>query len=87
MPETQTEPTVAIELKLPQRVLRQLDALAEQTGMDRNGVIVELLEATRPLTLAEVVRPLHENFRQSGMTEEEVEILRKAAAFFARGIA
>jgi hypothetical protein len=75
MPKAETEPTFAIELYLPQRVIRHLDALAEKTGRDRNGVIVELLEATRPLTLAEVVRPLHENFRQSGLKEEEVDAL------------
>jgi hypothetical protein len=74
-PETRTEPTVAVELQLPAPALRRLDALAEQSGKDRNGVIVQLLEAAKPLTLAEVVGPLHENFRRSGMSEEEVDTL------------
>ena len=43
---------------------------------DRSAVIVELLKKELPLpSLADVVGPLHDNFRQSGMTEEEVDTL------------
>jgi hypothetical protein len=65
-PETETEPTIAVELSLPQSVLRQIDALAEAAGKDRNGVIVQLVEGTKPITLADVVGPVHEEFRQKG---------------------
>ena len=63
-PEAKTEPTVVVELNLPQSTLHQLDALAEQSGKDRNGVIVDLLRVAKSLTLAEVlskagVRQLH----------------------------
>jgi hypothetical protein len=69
----ETEPTVAVELSLPKSVLRQLDALAVQSGKDRNGVIVQLVEATRPLTLADVVGPVHEEFRQRGYGGAEID--------------
>lgn len=81
----ETEPTVAVELSLPRSVLRHLDVLADQSGEDRNGVIVQLVEAARPLALADVVGPVHEEFRQRGYdgaqidqwAEEEVKAHRK----------
>ena len=51
----EAEPTVAVQLSLPKSVLRRLDTLAEQSGKDRNGVIVQLVEASKPLALADVV--------------------------------
>ena len=69
----ETEPTVAVKLSLPESVLGQLDALAEQTGKDRNGVIVQLVEATKPLALADVVGPVHEEFRQRGYDAAEID--------------
>jgi len=67
-----TEPTVAVALNLPKRILAELDALAEASGKDRNGVIVGLVEATKPLTLADVVGPVHEEFRQRGYNGAEI---------------
>jgi hypothetical protein len=69
----ETEPIVAVELNLPESVVRQLDALAELGGKDRNGVVVELVQATKPRTLADVVAPVHGEFRQKGMNREEVD--------------
>jgi len=69
----ETEPTVAVELSLPRSVLRRLDTLAEQRGKDRNGVIVQLVEATKPLGLADVVGPVHEEFRQRGYNGAEID--------------
>jgi hypothetical protein len=69
----ETEPTVAVELSLPRSVLRQLDVLAEQSGKDRNGVIVQLVEASKPLALADVVSPVHEEFRQRGYDGAEID--------------
>ena len=75
-PETKSEPTTSVELNLPTHLLTQIDALAAANGKDRSAVIVELLKKELPLpSLADVVGPLHENFRQSGMTEEEVDTL------------
>jgi hypothetical protein len=72
-PKTKAEPTVAVELNLPQSVLRQIDALAEAGGKDRNGVIIQLVEATKPLGLADAVGPVHEEFRQRGYDGAEID--------------
>src|SRR5207302_532193 len=48
--DTKTEPTVAVELHLPAPALRQLDALADESGKDRNGVIVQLAEVAEVLS-------------------------------------
>ena len=69
----ETEPTVAVELSLPRSVLRQLDTLAEHSGKDRNGVIVQLVEASKPLALADAVGPVHEEFRQRGYDGAEID--------------
>lgn len=74
----ETEPTVAVELNLPKSVVRQLDTWAEAAGKDRNGVIVQLVEATKPLTLADAVAPVHEEFRRKGLNGEEVDAWAEA---------
>jgi len=79
-PATKSEPTIAVELNLPTHLLTQIDAIAAANGKDRSAVIVELLIKELPLpSLADVVGPLHENFRQSGMTAEEVDTLIEEA--------
>jgi hypothetical protein len=75
---TETEPTVAVELTLPPSIVRQLDALAELAGKDRNEVIVALVQAARPLTLAVAVAPVHEEFRQKSMSGEVVDAWAEA---------
>ncbi len=55
--------------------LAKLDALAGASGLDRAGVIAHLLDATQPLALAEVLAPIHDDFRRSGMTEAELDEL------------
>ena len=74
-PEAETEPFVAVELELPCRLLARLDAMAEASGLDRVGVIAHLLDARQPLTLAEVLAPVHDDFRRSGMTDAELDEL------------
>ncbi len=74
-PESKAEPIVAVELELPFRLLAKLDALAGASGLDRAGVIAHLLDATQPLALAEVLAPVHDDFRRSGMTEAELDEL------------
>ena len=69
----ETEPTVVVELNLPKSVLRRLDALAEQSGKDRNGVIVELVQASKSLTLADAIGPVHAEFRQKGYDGAEID--------------
>ena len=43
--------------------------------IDRSAVILRFEEELPLPSLADVVGPLHENFRQSGMTEQEVDTL------------
>jgi hypothetical protein len=74
-PETDTEPTIAVELNLPQSAVRQLDGLAERSGKGRDRVIVELLRSTNRATFTDVVRPLHENVRESGVTVDQIDTL------------
>ncbi len=75
-PNTKSEPTAAVALNLPTHLLTQIEALAAASGKDRVEVIVEMLKRELPLpSLADAVGPVHENFRQSGMTEEEVDTL------------
>jgi hypothetical protein len=86
MPEAKTEPTVAVALDLPRSTVARLDALARERGdalarergKDRDGVIVDLVQAAKPMTLAEVLAPVHEEFRRSVMSEAELdELLEK----------
>ncbi len=74
-PEAKTEPIVAVELELPCSLLAKLDTLAEASGLDRVGVIAHLLDARQPLAPAEVLAPVHDDFRRSGMTEAELDEL------------
>jgi hypothetical protein len=78
MPETKTEPTVDVPLKLPRSMAARLDALAEERGTNRDAVIVELLQNARPLTLADAVAPVHGEFRRKGMNGEEVDAWAEA---------
>jgi hypothetical protein len=77
-PETKTEPTVAVALNLPRSIAAQLDALAQEWGKDREAVVIQLLQNVKPLTLADVVGPVHEEFRQKGMNSEEVDAWAEA---------
>jgi hypothetical protein len=77
MPETRTEPIVDLQVKLPESVLAQLNALAKERGKDRDGVIADLVQAAKLVTLSEALAPVHEDFRRSGMTEAELDELLK----------
>jgi len=70
-----TEPVIAVELNLPGELVRQIDAMAAQNGTDRSVVVTELLRGRLPATLAEVLSPVHEDFRRSGMSEAELDAL------------
>ena len=74
-PEAKREPIVAIELELPCGLSAKLDTLSEASCLDRVGVIAHLLDARQPLTLAEVLAPVHDDFRRSGMTEAGLDEL------------
>jgi hypothetical protein len=76
--ESKTEPTVAVELKLPKSIVAQLDALAGASGKDRNGVVAALVQAAKVPTLADVVAPVHREFFAKGMNGEEVDAWAEA---------
>jgi len=75
MRDPQPEQIVSIGMIGPIRPISERENL-QHLEIDRSAVIVESLKKDLPLpSLAHVVGPLHDNFRQSGMTEEEVDTL------------
>jgi len=70
-----TEPIIAVELNLPGELVHRIDALAAQSGTDRSTVVTELLRGKLPTALVAVLAPVHEDFRKSGMTEADLDIL------------
>jgi hypothetical protein len=71
--ETQAEPIVEVRVKLPKSILAHLDSLAEAAGKDRDGIVVELVQATKRSTLAKAVAPVHREFQEKGMCGAEVD--------------
>jgi hypothetical protein len=73
-----TKPSTAIELTLPYRLARTIDLLAKEQGVDRAQFIVDFLQkelnGSVP-TFEQMMAPIAEDFRQSGMSEEELDDL------------
>jgi hypothetical protein len=76
--------TVTIDLSPDEE--RRLQERAAQLGQDLTAylhrLIRENLDATPPArsrTFAEILAPVHEDFRKSGMTEEELDTLLREA--------
>jgi hypothetical protein len=73
--------TVSIDLSPDEE--RRLQERASQLGQDVAGylrrLIRENLDSTRPATegqtFAKLLAPVHQDFRESGMTEEELDTL------------
>jgi len=75
MRDPKPEQIVSIGMIGPIRPISERENL-QHLKIDRSAVIVESLKKDLPLpSLADVVGPLHDSFRQSGMTEEEVDTL------------
>jgi len=75
MRDPKPEQIVSIGMIGPIRPISERENL-QHLEIDRSAVIVESLKKDLPLpSLAHVVGPLHYNFRQSGMPEEEVDTL------------
>src|SRR5262249_5845562 len=70
--------TMTITISLPPETEKRLLERAAQTGKDVHTLIQEAVEeklrASLP-TFAEVLAPIHEDFRKSGMTEAELDAL------------
>jgi hypothetical protein len=77
------EPTMTLTLNLPAETGRKLRACAAARGQDMASfalrAIQETLRATPLPTTDERLAPLREEFRESGMTEDELcELLKEA---------
>jgi hypothetical protein len=72
------DPSLSVIVPLPSDLARTIDTLAERRGLDRAQFIVSFLRERLDRSTAsfeEIVAPIAENFRQSGMTEEDLDAL------------
>jgi hypothetical protein len=73
-----TEPSTSVELTLPYPLARTIDVLAKERGVDRARFIVDFLEkelnGSVP-TFEQMIAPIAEDFRRSGMSEEDLDAL------------
>jgi hypothetical protein len=69
---------MTITIELPPETERKLLARAAASGKDVTTLVVEAVEEklrTDLHTFAEILAPIHEGFRQSGMSEAELDAL------------
>jgi predicted transcriptional regulator len=67
---------MTITINLPPATEDRLRAQAEATGKDLSTLIVEAVEARlalAQLSLRDILAPVHEDFRKSGMSEAELD--------------
>jgi hypothetical protein len=73
-----------ISINLPAATECRLRALTNAAGKDLNTLVIEAVEwrlALADMSLRDILAPVHEDFRKSGMTTDELDaILRKAIA-------
>lgn len=63
---------MTITIDLPTTAENELRRRAKRTGKSENEIATDILQDTlRPFE--EIVAPIHEAFRQSGMTQEELD--------------
>ena len=68
-----------ITITLPEEVERALGRRAAASGQDVKAFVEEMVkEQALRLTLDEILKPVREEFAESGMTEEELDELIKA---------
>jgi predicted transcriptional regulator len=73
-----TDPPLSVLVPLPSDLARTIDTLAERRGQDRVQFIVSFLRERLDRSTAafeEIVSPIAEDFRRSGMTEEDLDAL------------
>ena len=72
---------VVVSFSLPPEEERKLLARAAEKGTDVTTYLRTLVEEdlNRPTRLSEVLAPIREDFRRSGMTEDELESLIEEA--------
>jgi predicted transcriptional regulator len=73
-----TDPPLSVLVPLPSDLARTIDTLAERSGQDRAQFIVSFLRERLDRSTAsfeEIVSPIAEDFRRSGMTEADLDDL------------
>jgi predicted transcriptional regulator len=78
MSHSATDPSLSVIVPLTSDLARTIDALAERRGLDRAQFIVSVLRERLDRSAAsfeEITAPLAEDFRRSGMTEEDLDAL------------
>jgi hypothetical protein len=73
-----TDPTLSVLVPLPSALARAIDTLAEQRGQDRAQFIVSFLQEQLDgpaRSFEELIAPIADDFRRSGMTEEDLDAL------------
>jgi hypothetical protein len=77
-----------IELRdLPPELLSELDERAKERGLDRQSYVLRLIERNlldRGATFDEILAPVREDFKATGMTEQELEAFVDAEVAAAR---
>ena len=69
---------LSVVVPLPSDLAHTIDTLAERRGLDRAQFIVSFLRERldRPVaSIEEITAPLADDFRRSGMTEEDLDAL------------
>ena len=78
MSSSTTDPTLSVIVQLPSDLARTIDVLAKERGQDRVEFIVgflqERLSRSAP-SFEEAMAPIADDFRLSGMTEEDLDAL------------
>jgi hypothetical protein len=72
------ESALSVLVPLPSELARKIDYLAERRGQDRAQFIVSFLQEQlngSARSFEESIAPIAEDFRRSGMTEEELDAL------------
>jgi len=73
-----TDPALSVLVPLSSDLARTIDTLAEQRGQNRVQFIVNFLQEhlnrSAP-SFEEMMAPIAEDFRESGMTEEDLDAL------------
>jgi hypothetical protein len=78
MSDLTTDPGLSVLVMLPPDLARTIDTLAERRGQDRAQFIVSFLQERLDgsgTSFDELIAPIAESFRHSGMTEEDLDAL------------
>lgn len=78
---------MTITINLPPATFEQLKAVAEATGKDVETIVREAVDAKlsrRKQSLAEILKPIHDEVAASGLSQEEIDALAEQAVAEAR---